>query len=281
MNRRLLIETTILAVVLVPGMLAVSGRESAAEDQTCALYQGQYVPVADLAQAIKAFLEEPSNAQAAERPVVVAEPVTNSLMIRGRPQVVKRIHQMIVQLDRKPSAVFVEAVIVSVESAERPARVAVRADGGTTADELIEALSKQGRLQVLARAQLMALDNQAACLQIGRRRPNITGVRRSSDGVSRSVERENVGLSLGLTPRVTPEGTVVMEADLERSDLDAPERGVELTSDGDRTLGITTLSLQTTVCARSGQTVVLGGLTEGSGGKWQKLVALLTPQIIK
>jgi type II secretory pathway component GspD/PulD (secretin) len=104
-------------------------------------------------------------------------------------------------------------------------------------------------------------------------------VRESSHGVSRSVERENVGLALSVTPRVTPEGTVVMEAELERSDLDAPERGVELSS-GIRTLGISTLTLTTTLCARSGQTVILGGLTEGSGDKWQKLVALLTPHVV-
>jgi hypothetical protein len=74
---------------------------------------------------------------------------------------------------------------------------------------------------------------------------------------------------------------VVLEAQVEPSDMDAPQEGIELSSAGDRTVGISTLSLKTTVCIRSGQTAVLGGLTEGAEDKWRKLVALLTPHVIK
>jgi hypothetical protein len=72
-----------------------------------------------------------------------------------------------------------------------------------------------------------------------------------------------------------------METELARSDLDAPARGIELSSSGIRAQGISTLSLTTTLYTRSGQTVILGGLTEGSGDNWQKVVALLTPHVIE
>jgi type II secretory pathway component GspD/PulD (secretin) len=74
----------------------------------------------------------------------------------------------------------------------------VGSDGETTADELIETLSKQGQLRVLAGAQLTALHNLPAQVEVGGRQPSVTGVRESSHGVSRSVERENVGLALSV-----------------------------------------------------------------------------------
>jgi len=97
--------------------------------------------------------------------------------------VVKRIHEMLRQLDRKPASVFVEIVIVAVQSDKQPGKIAVRSDGGTTADELIDALSNQGSLQVLARAQLTALHNQSASLHIGGRKPRVVNVRESSAGI--------------------------------------------------------------------------------------------------
>ena len=102
----------------------------------------------------------------------------------------------------------------------------------------------------------------------------------SSRGQTRQVEMENVGIKLSLTPRMNPGGTVTLETDLERSDVGTAERSVELGPGGERADAIDVLSLQTTVCAKSGQTVVLGSLTERRGDGWTKLIALLTPQVL-
>jgi type II secretory pathway component GspD/PulD (secretin) len=281
MTRKRVFVTTTLVGFLVPCLLPVHGQENADDDQTVAIYEGVNLPVLDLAKALEAFLQGTTSARAGEGPVVIPESISNSLIIRGTAKAVERVHELLKQLDQKPASVFVEVVIVNVESDKKPARVAIGGDGQTTADELTEALSKQGRMQVLVRAQLMALHNQSAYLQIGRRKPRVTAVRGSSQGTARSVEMENVGLTLGLTPRVTPEGNVAIEVDLERSDLAEQEDGIELSPAGDRAVGVANLSLQTTLSARSGQMVVLGGLTEGSEGRWQKLVALLTPTVIE
>jgi type II secretory pathway component GspD/PulD (secretin) len=272
------LSTIAMMVLLVSGMSTACGQDGAPEKQTVAVYFGKYVPAVDLSESINAFLRGSPNA---DETVIVPQPVTNSLMVRGKAEVVQRVHEMLKQLDRKPASVFVEVVVVCVESDKRPARIAIGGDGGNSADELLDVLSKQGQLQVLARAQLMALDNQAAFVQIGRRKPHVTSVQESNRGVSRTVERENVGLTLGLTPRVTQDGTVLLETDLERSDLQDQEDGIEISPGGDQAVGVTTLSLQTTLCARSGQTVVIGGLTEGAEGKWQKLLAFLTATVLE
>jgi type II secretory pathway component GspD/PulD (secretin) len=283
MNRYLSIAAGTLLVLSPIAQPAVHGQQTDDEESAGSIYHAEYVPATDLAQAINTLLGSPSDAPAPKRPLVVAEPASNSLMLRGRPESIQRILEWLAQLDRKPPAVFVEAVVVSIESDEPTSRLSVRGGDRRTADEWIDELSKLGRLRVVARAQLMTLHDQPAYLQVGRREPHVMGVHQSSQGVTRSVERENVGLTLGLTPHVTPDGTVMLETDLERSDLDTPEEEIELSSStGERAVAVTTLSLQTTVCACSGQTVVMGGLTKGcADGRWRKLVMLLTPEVIE
>ncbi len=280
MNQRRLIEVTSLLVLLASSTLLVQAQESAKNDQMVGIYHAKNAPALDLGKAVISLLGPGADGPPKGTPVIVSEPISNSVMVRGEAKAVKQIHEMLKELDRKPASVFVEVAIVTIQSDKEPARIAVRGDGGNSADEIIDALSAQGDLQVLARAQLMALNNQAAFVQIGSRKPRITGVRESSAGRARSVELENVGLTLGLTARITEDGTVAMELDLERSDLGRDEDGVEISSSGDRVADVTTFSLQTTVSATSGRTVVLGGMTEGTDGKWQKTLALLTPTVV-
>jgi type II secretory pathway component GspD/PulD (secretin) len=281
MNRGRLIAVVSLLVPVALVTLPLEGQEATRNDEIVAIYHAKHSPAVDLGQTLAKFLGDASDASTGEEPVIVPEPITNSLLVRGDATVVKRIHEMLGQLDRKPASVFVEIVIVKVQSDKEPGRIAVRSDGGTTSHELIDKLSQQGRSQVLARAQLMALHNQSASLHIGGRKPRVVNARESSGRVTRSVELENVGLVVGLTPRISPGGCVTMELDLERSDLAVTDDGVELLSDGDQAAEVATLSLQTTLCVQSGRTVVLGGQTEGGDGKWQKLLALLTATVIE
>lgn len=266
-----------LSMILLGAFLVGLGATTLpAEDETVGIYFANYSPAAELAKSVMEILGD----DAANGIMIEAEPTTNSLLVRGEPEVASKIHELLKQLDRKPATVFVEAVIVDIQAKQRPEMIAVDA-GGASADQVIEAMAKQGDLQILARVQLSTISNQAAFIQLGERKPKVSGVRTSSQGVTRTVELENVGLTLGLTPRVTPEGTVMIETDLERSDLAPREQGVELSSQGDRAVAVNTLSIQTTVCVQNGQTVVLGGRTQGSEDKWQKTVALLTAKIVE
>lgn len=75
---------------------------------------------------------------------------------------------------------------------------------------------------------------------------------------------ENVGLILGVTPRISPDGTVVMEIDAERSRLGPEQEGIPITVSLDGTVirspRIDTTTAQATVSCADGETIVLGGL---------------------
>jgi hypothetical protein len=110
----------------------------------------------------------------------------------------------------------------------------------------------------------MTLDNQPAFIQVGERVPRITGTSINQVGQVNSVALENVGLILGVTPRISPEGMVVMEIDAEKSDVGPEIEGipVSVSSQGEviRSPRVNITTAQTTVSAASGQTIVIGGL---------------------
>ncbi len=130
---------------------------------------------------------------------------------------------------------------------------------------LIRALQESRRLEVLSRPQVRTLDNQSAFIQVGQRVPRITASNITEGGLqTNTVELENVGLILGVTPRISPDGMVVMEVDAEKSQLGPEEEGIPITVSLDgsviRSPRIDTRTAQATVSAASGETIILGGL---------------------
>lgn len=129
---------------------------------------------------------------------------------------------------------------------------------------LVRALQQSRRLQVISRPQVQTLDNQPAFVQVGARVPRITSSQLTVNGTINNTVLENVGVILGVTPRTAPDGMIVMEIDAEKSELGPEAEGIPISinSNGDviRSPQIRIATAQTTVSARSGQTVIIGGL---------------------
>jgi type II secretory pathway component GspD/PulD (secretin) len=129
---------------------------------------------------------------------------------------------------------------------------------------LIRALEESRRLEILSRPQIRTLDNQPAMIQVGQNVPFILNSTITQFGQTNSIEFRDVGLILGVTPRISPDGTVVMEIDAEKSTLGPEEQGIPIAATIDGTIirapSIETTRAQTTVSAASGETIVLGGL---------------------
>lgn len=129
---------------------------------------------------------------------------------------------------------------------------------------LIRALQESQRLEILGRPHIMTLDNQPAFIQIGKRVPRITGTQFAGGfGQTNQIALENVGLILGVTPRISPDGKVVMEIDAEKSELGPEAEGIPVSiAEGTviRSPSINLTMAQTTVSAADGETIILGGL---------------------
>ena len=132
---------------------------------------------------------------------------------------------------------------------------------------LLRALQEKGRVQILSRPQITTLDSQPANIQVGALVSRYGGSTVGTGGTTTSsVTDVPTGVILGVTPRVTPDGLVVMEIDAQKSKLN-PVEGVEIPSSvpdvpSVKALNIDITKATTVISARSGQTVVFAGLIE-------------------
>jgi type II secretion system protein D len=145
---------------------------------------------------------------------------------------------------------------------------------------LLRALSESRRLDVLARPQVTTLENQTAIVQVGQRVPYITASQPIlGGGVQNTLNFQDVGLILLVTPRVTADGMVVMDIHAERSEVGPIAEGIPVSigPTGDAVLSprINTTIAETTVNALNGQTLVLGGLITKVKSETHRRVPLL------
>ncbi|MEX2286157.1 MAG: secretin N-terminal domain-containing protein [Planctomycetaceae bacterium] len=142
---------------------------------------------------------------------------------------------------------------------------------------LIRALQESRRMEILSRPQIMTLDNQPAFIQVGERVPRIVASNiTETGGQVNTIELTNVGILLGVTPRISPDGTVVMDIDAEKSEVGPDVEGIPVTVAPEGTIirspRINVTQAQTTISAPSGQTVVLAGLiTKGTNELHRKV----------
>jgi general secretion pathway protein D len=134
---------------------------------------------------------------------------------------------------------------------------------------LLRALQDSRRLEILSRPQVLTLDNQQAFIQVGQRVPRIVRSSITVQGFQNSdVELENVGLIIGVTPRISPDGNVVMEIDAEKSKLGPDSEGIPISISPNgqviRAPRVDTVTAQATVSAADGETIILGGLISRS-----------------
>lgn len=144
---------------------------------------------------------------------------------------------------------------------------------------LLRALEESRRMQVLSRPQILTLDNQPAFIQVGQRVPRIIGSSINQIGQQNEIALENVGLILGVTPRISPEGNVVMEIDAEKSAIGPESEGIPVSVSADgttiRSPRIDVASAQATVSAADGETIILGGLITTSEEEIHRKVPVL------
>ena len=211
------------------------------------------------------------------------------------------------QFDRQPEMVTVQALIVTVsfgesEGAESTAgSVAesltkkINAEMGVertpmsaltkALDDVLKEKGKTATIQDLTGLELATIAGQPAFVQIGHRKPRIVGATFSSRGRTNSVNMEDVGTIVQVTPQIAGDGSLVMEVDIERSDLGPEAEGMVIaaTEEGSeiRSPQIDTMVAKTTVAAASGQAVLINGLICNQESSSKETFVLLRPVVVR
>ena len=140
--------------------------------------------------------------------------------------------------------------------------------GNESVNILIRALQTRNCVRVLSKPHIVTLENLQGRVAVGQEVPRITGSQQNAlgGGVTNTVVDVPVGVILEMTPRVSPDGMIVMFVNATKSALATGSPGVAVAVDatGNPVLQqpINSTSAQTTVMARSGQTVVFSGLIQ-------------------
>jgi general secretion pathway protein D len=139
---------------------------------------------------------------------------------------------------------------------------------------LLRAAQTSSDINVLSAPTLLTADNQEAEILIGQNVPFVASRATSSTNLNNlfaTVQREDVGITLRLTPQISDGGAV-------RLDVYEEVSAIVPTTVGDPNLvGPTTSvrSASTTVVAKSGQTVVIGGLISDNSTRQRNSVPYL------
>jgi hypothetical protein len=259
------------------------------------VYRLNSMPVSEMDRMLRELLHQEGELQSsagtaakglsASRVAIASSPVSNSLVISGPPDAVEEMRSLVERLDQRPGLVLLDVEIgeapIEAKPGETPNTDAKATSARPSSFRLLE---RPAKMEITAHARLTTLDNQPAFVQLGQRMPMISGVTRSSMGGSmNSITFQNVGLILGVTPRICPDGTVTMQIDVEQSQLGPENEGTPMSSTGDRVVRsprTDAATVQTTVDVPDGKTIILGSITR-QGKTDKELVTILTPHIIR
>ncbi|MEP5766417.1 MAG: type II secretion system secretin GspD [Halieaceae bacterium] len=128
---------------------------------------------------------------------------------------------------------------------------------------ILSALSSTTNANILSTPSLLTLDNQEAYITVGQQVPFVTGSYTNTGGTSspgnpfQTIERENVGITLTVTPHVNEGDTVQLDISQEVSSLTGGGVAASLLASDIIT---NERKVETKVMAGDGRTVVLGGL---------------------
>ena len=137
---------------------------------------------------------------------------------------------------------------------------------------LIRALAAQNRVDILSRPQIMTLDNQTALINVGKNIPLISTSTVTVGTVTQSIVRQNVGIILQVTPKIGPDGQVLLRIIPEVSAVDPVPVNL---GNGVLSDAINIQHVETTVSASDGETVVLAGVLSDNTTKTENKIPWL------
>lgn len=219
---------------------------------------------------------------------VIADVPNNSLVITATSNEYRRVRRILSRIDLAPNQVLLEGTIAEVKLNDQLqyglkwffehknnqftftdsviGAVAPSFPGFSyflntpNVKVALDALSTITDVNIVSSPSLTVLDNKRAVLQIGDEVPIATqsavSVTAPGAPVVNSISFRNTGVILGITPRISDDGRVLLDIEQEVSDV------VRTTTSDLDSPTIQQRRINTTVAVRDGETIVLAGLMQ-------------------
>lgn len=136
-------------------------------------------------------------------------------------------------------------------------------DSGTNFAAILRALRGDGNTNIVSVPSIITLDNEEAQIKVAQEVPFVTGQFTSTGAAQgqlnpfQTIQREEVGTILKITPQITADDTILVKIEQEASSLAADSRGAVDLITNKRTIS-------TRVLVDDGGMIVLGGLISDS-----------------
>ena len=150
-------------------------------------------------------------------------------------------------------------------------------------DFLIRAASSDSRTKILTSPVLMTQDNKEATLENTELAYLYNGMKymgysgNYSSGYQPDISQEEIGLTITVTPRINPDGTVVLDFEETFQNLGNPQEvpGSGIDGSSSRWPSPVTRKISGSVAVDNGQTVVIGGLVRQTKTETESGIPLL------
>ena len=143
--------------------------------------------------------------------------------------------------------------------------------GGEEFLSIINLLESDSRANILSTPTLLTLDNNEASISVGQNVPFVTGsftsTNNSASNPFQTIQREDVGINLTVTPHVNAGDQVILEIVQEISSLSEDDRAEDVITNQSR--------VETQVIAADQSVIVLGGMIQEQVSETERRVPLL------
>ncbi|HST37732.1 MAG TPA: type II secretion system protein GspD, partial [Allosphingosinicella sp.] len=136
---------------------------------------------------------------------------------------------------------------------------------------IINAVRSDNRSNILSTPSIMTLDNQEAYILVGQEIPITTGEALSPnfDNTFRTVQRQNVGITLEVTPQINSGGSIKLDLRVEVSSIAGP------VGNNAQDLILNKREIQNTITVDDGEIVGIGGLLDDNDRRTLQRIPLL------
>lgn len=225
---------------------------------------------------LRATQAESNQQQSSSKYDVQILPTTNSIIVTGTPDQITKIDALISGIDRPQKQVFIEAIITETELGDskevgvnlelaldnagfitQPIAIDKAVDNLLFYDNgdfsaLVKAVQSSEDTELLSRPNMLIMDREKGYITVGQNVPFLTSSEVTDGGNTiQQIERQDVGVSLEVTPHVVGDD-VVLIINQESSSVTNSAIAADIITNK--------RTLQTVVKVRDRQTIALGGL---------------------
>ncbi len=137
---------------------------------------------------------------------------------------------------------------------------------------LLRVLESEGKVEVLSAPRIMVMDNQEAEFNVGQQVPIVGGVQFLDGRTQTTVQYQDVGVILQVTPHINPDGFVNMEI---RPEISSISDSTVTITEGVFAPIFNKNFVQTMITVKDGETAVIGGLITSNESVSENKVPIL------